>query len=60
MTITLQWWMWPLAILLGSWLFAWLFSDKPSGGMLDANISGFLWVVAGFVAACGIVMGHFV
>jgi hypothetical protein len=49
----------PLSTLLVSWVCAYVFSDKPTGGMFDANISGFMWVFAGILVSICLFVGHF-
>jgi len=53
MTLTLHWWLIPIALMgLGLW-----FGSRPSKGSFD--FSGAIEMIICFVAAVGITIGHF-
>lgn len=58
-TLSLAWWMVPIAVLLAGFIAAWLAERNAPSGPYPMPIMGMLWSIGGIVAAIAIVIGHF-
>lgn len=59
MTITLTWWMLPILLIIGGWLYAW-YDEKHDTGMFYRGMGGMFVFVICFVFAIAFTIGHFV
>ena len=58
MTLTLHWWMLPVALFLLP--FIWEAIRRDEGGYFDMHLDTLTLLFVGWAAAVGIIIGHFV